>query len=189
MPFRLAVLEVDFARHDEQEIAEAVQIGDQDGVDEFLGIELDEFALGLAAARAAQVQERSGFASAGEDERSERRDFVGKVVDEGFDDVNVFFGDHFEFFGSARQFGHHFMQIILDFVQHFLVFVLGGERQRGSDPGVEFVDLSVGLDAGAGFFEAFAAGQARRAVVAGLGVQFHDKKRPSKGFLMGFLLL
>lgn len=184
-------LEVDVAGEVEEVVAQAVEVGQDDGGDLGVGVlaegvvEGDYAALGAAAYCACDVGVACGAASAGEDEGSEGRKLFFETVDFVFDGFYVGFAQAFgsggvgEVVGGGGGVGGEVCTDVEELVLDVVDEVDGGGVHIGdggeeAQVGVEFVDSAVCFEAFVGFAYALAAYEGCCAGVAGAGVNFHS---------------
>lgn len=165
---------------DEEPVAEAVEVGEEDGFEGFESVEGDDESFGASADGACDVQTSGEFGTAGEDELSEGGELFGGGVDFAFEAGGPFGSDGGSgggvlAAGGCSEDGAECEEFVLHGLQFRCKFA-GLPRQSDcgeSEVGVEFVDGSVGVDAEVVFADALSADESGGAVVAGAGVEVH----------------
>ena len=172
---------IDDAGQDKQQIRQPVHVHEHFGFERsVVFLQRDDGALGSSANRAREVQCRSRFGSAGENEPAKRRQRRLEGIDPAFEPcdrggANRGFRDAFRNLpagiGQARAEGE---QIALNLDENLHdIGLIRQARTRKPDPGAHLVDVAVGRDSRVGLRHARAVEQTGFAAVAGPGVDFH----------------
>jgi A/G-specific adenine glycosylase len=169
---------IENARDDEQEIGQAIDVAQKHRLDAWF--ERYHPALCAAAHRARDVNGRRGRRAAGENEPAQWRQFGLELVDQFFEAADVRVGEagpsqpRGDPVGRIGELGAERKDVALELQQHR--FERPGRIGRAGEPepGIELVDVAVGLDPRIVFADARAVEQRGLAGVARARVEFHD---------------
>jgi len=173
------------ARHDEQQIAESIEITNQARLDGLQLRERDEAPLRATAHRPGGMDLRCERASSGEYELGELRQVELESIDPLLECLNLVLAEALELLQHGRRGGGELRaeleELPLNGPERFGEPALAVEGACHAQSGIELVDRAIGLDPRGRFRDTSRAQQAGRPVVAGPRVDLHGRES-STGF-------
>ena len=166
------------ARHHKEQIREAIQVDDDDGLDR-AGSESDHTSLGAAADRASEMKLRARRRSSGEDEFTQRRKALFEPIDQQLQLCDLGLGDERLFDAlrnpgrGIRKAGANREELGLNLFEHAGQIRIEPRGASGAEAGVQFIDLTIGVDPRIRLRDASFVEERRFARISRLRVNLH----------------